>query len=345
MQATTTITAILLMLFAIGNCTLVAHDQDVAAYETTFPSMGTLVSLQAFSKDPKAVEEAFAKTRVEIDRLVKIFSDYDEESEARQLTREDKLDQWQQVSPEMWEVLVASDEWNRQSDGAFDASVGQLSILWRKARRTKRVPTQAEIADALKLCGWKHVELDHATKSFRFKIANLRLDFGAIAKGYVIERAYQHLADDGLPSSLVRAGGDIRCGAPPPGRDGWKIEIANVDASNDAPARFLLSNAAVSSSGDLHQFIEIDGKRRSHVIDPKTGIGVEGPKMVTVVARNSMVADVADTTICVLTHEAGIELARKVPDISVRIVSRISMADKSEMKVSENGFDKLVPLP
>ena len=106
----------------------------------------------------------------------------------------------------------------------------------------------------------------------------------------------------------------------------------------DPTSRFLISNAAISSSGDLHQYIEIDGKRRSHVLDPKTGIGVEGPMMVTVVAPQfpSWKRDAADTTICVLGHESGIALAKKKPDLKVRIVSRDNAAG---LRVSQSGFD------
>ena len=199
--------------------------------KSRFPPWGLWFRWQSYSDDPKRVEGAFAKTRSEIDRLVKIFSDYDEESEARQLTTEEKINTWQPVSSEMWEVLSASDEWNRLSNGAFDASIGQLSILWRKARKANRIPSQAEIASSLKRCGWQHVELDSKSKSIRITLKDLRLDFGAIAKGYIIEQAYRILASSGLPRSLVRAGGDLRCGDPPPGREGWKIEIANVDNS------------------------------------------------------------------------------------------------------------------
>lgn len=319
--------------------------EPASGYEVTFPSMGTLVSFKTFSADEKLVEESFKKAREEVDRLEKIFTDYDEESETRQLTREEKVNTWQQVSPEMWEVLRASDEWNRLSDGAFDASVGQLSILWRKARRVKRIPDRGDIEQALKSCGWKHVELDADSKAIRIKLANLRLDFGAIAKGYIIERAYQRLLASGLPSSMVRAGGDLRLGDAPPGREGWRIEIANIDEASDEPTRMLLANAAVSSSGDLHQYMEVDGVRRSHVLDPRTGIGVEGPSMVTVVARDSMTADVADTTICVMGHEAGMKLAKKRADFQVRMVSRVSTDGQAELKISQHGFDALMPRP
>ena len=320
------------------------NSDDPTAFEVTFPSMGTLVSLKTFAADSTAVEAAFQATRAEIDRLAFIFTDYDEESETRKLTEDDRIGTWQKVSPELWEVLTVADDWHRQSEGAFDVSVGRLSLLWRSARSKKRIPTQEQIDDALRYCGWKHVELDPEIRSVRIQLKGLRLDFGAVAKGYIIESAYQFLAKRGYPSSLVRAGGDLRCGTPPPGRDGWRIEIENVDDMQKQRSGYLIANAAISSSGDRFQFIEIDGKRRSHVIDPRTGLGVEGPMLVTVIADNATIADTADTTICVMGHEAGMRLAKLHPELKVRILSRVSGEKSGQERVSQQGFDQLVPL-
>ena len=290
-------------------------------YELVFPAMGTMLAFQSFSDDDQRVERVFGEARKEIDRLVEILSDYSAESETVLLSQPDKVGKWQTTSPELFEVLQVCDRWNKLSGGAFDASIGQLSVLWRKARKSKTVPSQAEIDQALKHCGWQHVHLDPATRSVKLDIEGLKLDFGAMGKGYIIDKAYATLAVGGLPRSLVRAGGDLRCGDPPPGRKGWRIEIAKIDDSQSAPTRLLLANGAVSSSGDLYQYIEIDGQRRSHVIDPRTGIGVPGPRLVTVIAASSTEADVADTALCVMPDVAAMKLAEKLGNIDVRIVS------------------------
>ncbi len=322
-----------------------ADEPEVVAYEVTFPSMGTLVSLKTFGTHAKSVEAAFTATRDEIARLAFIFTDYDEESETRKLTEDDRIGKWQEVSPELWELLKVCDEWHRLSDGAFDVSVGRLSVLWRSARSKNRIPTTEQINDALKYCGWKHVELNDSDKTVKIKLKGLRLDFGAVAKGYIIERAYKFLAARDYPVSLVRAGGDLRCGLAPPGREGWRIEIENVDETKSERSGYLIANAAISSSGDRYQFMEVDGKRLSHVIDPRTGVGVEGPMLVTVIAETSTQADAADTAICVMGHEAGMRVAKTLPDLKVRIVSRRPDADAGKERVSQQGFDSLVPIP
>jgi thiamine biosynthesis lipoprotein len=297
------------------------NEANETGYELVFPAMGTMLAFQSFSDDEQRVERVFGETRKEIERLVEILSDYSAESETVLLSQPDKVGQWQQTSPELFEVLQVCDRWNKLSGGAFDASIGQLSVLWRKARKTKTRPAPAEIEEALKHCGWQHVQLDPATRSVKLNIDGLKLDFGAMGKGYIIDKAYERLAAGGLTRSLVRAGGDLRCGEAPPGRSGWRIEIAKIGDSQSPPPRLLLANAAVSSSGDLYQYIEIAGQRRSHVIDPRSGIGVPGPRMVTVIAATSTEADVADTALCVMNDEAAIKLAEKLGNIDVRIVS------------------------
>ena len=307
----------------------VSAEAEASGFELTFPAMGTLLAFQAFGGDQQQVEKAFADARHEVERLVEILSDYGAETETVLLSQPEKVGQWQAVSPDLWEVLKVCDDWHRLSNGAFDASVGRLSVLWRKARKSKTVPTQIEIEEALQHCGWQHVHLDAQTRRVKLDIEGLKLDFGAMGKGYIIDKAYERLAICGLTRSLVRAGGDLRCGDPPPGRTGWPIEIAKLSNEEQAQQLFL-SNAAVSSSGDLYQFIEINGERRSHVLDPGTGMGVPGPRLVTVIAPTATQADAADTALCVMDDDAALALAHRLKTIQVRIAS---MAQGDEQKL------------
>lgn len=308
-------------------------------YEWIFPAMGTTVALQTFHEDKEHVEKVFNEVKIEVDRLESIFSDYDPDSEASLLSTFSGDGNWHSVSPEMWDVLQESDRWNRLSQGKFDASLGKLTSLWRMARRNKTIPAAENIQAAIALTGWKHVELDADRKSIRVNLSGLKLDFGAIAKGYIVDQAFDVLAKNGMKQSLVRAGGDMHCGDPPPGKEGWKIEIGKIDASETEPTQFLVSNVGVATSGDLFQFMVIDGVRRSHVIDVSNGYGVPGPTQATVIAKNSMEADSAATSFCILGHEAGIKLADSIEGIEVRIVSRPSDTDPPKVS-SSRMFEK-----
>ncbi len=145
--------------------------------------MGTTVTFQTFHEDAQLVEQVFEKGRQEVDRLIEIFTDYDDESELLQLVRDERVGEWTQVSSELWQVLRSADVWYERSQGQFDVSVGPLTKIWRQARRKKTVPTDESIAEALALTGWKHVEFDPAQQRIRNQKKRMRLDLGAIAKG------------------------------------------------------------------------------------------------------------------------------------------------------------------
>lgn len=309
----------------VSTCTATPlKDGAVEGYEQQFPSMGTLVTLQAFATDPTQAQTAFAAAQAEVERLVAIMSDYDPDSELSQINRLAGSGQWSQVSPELWEVLEASDRWHQLSDGVFDASLGALTRMWRKARRQNKIPTHSEIENALERCGWKHVEFDRDQKRVRLNIAGMYLDLGAIAKGYIVDRAFQKLQNDGLTSCMVNAGGNLRCGAAPPDRPGWRIEISSLQEGEPPLQRIFLKNAAISTSGDLWQFTMIDGKRRSHILDARTGIGIEGPVSVSVIAPNAQDADAASTSLCILGRERGLEVLATVPHCDALFLSRLN---------------------
>jgi len=127
---------------------------------------------------------------------------------------------------------------------------------------------------------------------------------GGIAKGFILDRALETLSAEGVSRALIEAGGDIVVSGPPPDRDGWTVQLPG--AAPDGGSRTArLRDAAVSTSGDTEQFVEIDGTRYSHVIDPRTGVGLTHRLLVTVVVDRGVTADGLATTVGVLSREAG----------------------------------------
>lgn len=300
-----------------------APPTKVDGYEQQFPSMGTLITLQAFSADKSLVQKAFESAEKEVERLVNMMSDYDPDSELSKINLLAGSGQWSSPSPELWEVLEASDKWHRLSNGTFDASLGALTRMWRKARRQKKIPSEEDVHQALQHCGWKHVELDREQKRIRLSMPGMYLDLGAIAKGYIVDRAYQILLKEGLKSCMVNAGGNLRCGDAPPDRPGWRIEITSLQEGEPPLRRIYLKNAAISTSGDLWQFMLIDGKRRSHILDAKTGWGLEGPVSVSVIAPNAQDADAASTSMCALGRIQGAEVLAQLPGFEALFLSKL----------------------
>jgi len=244
------------------------------------------------------------------------------------------------VSAELFFVLSKAQEVSRQSDGAFDVTVGPVVQLWRAARKRRKLPDAEKLAEARELVGWRNVRLDKDRRAVQLLKPGMKLDLGGIAKGYAADQALAVLKKQGIERALVAAGGDIAVSGPPPGSDGWKIAIATLPGEGD-PGRLVLHHAAVSTSGDAEQFVEIDGKRYSHIVDPRTGIGLIGRMSATVVARRGIDADSLTKVVAVLGPEKGIKIIETNEGASARMVR--AKGDGFETIVSKN-FPKLHPV-
>lgn len=208
----------------------------------------------------------------------------------------------QPVPPDVLAVLQAANALTRATDGAFDVTVGPYARLWRQARQSGRLPPTDSLDAAARRTGWHRVRLDPIAGTVELLTPGMELDVGGIAKGYAIDEVAHVLRAHGVERSLIELGGDLRLGRPPPGRDGWRVALAH--ASAPAPDTLTLHDVAVASSGDAEQFIEIDGTRYSHVIDPRTGQGVRHRLAATVVAPTGLAADGYATAVTLLDAEA-----------------------------------------
>jgi len=239
---------------------------------------------------------------LEIERLEQSFSDWRPDSEISQFAERAGTGPVP-VSRDLLDVLRRAREVSEATDGAFDVTVGPLVQLWRAARRAGALPAAEEVARARELVGWRLVEIDDHAGTVALAKPGMRLDLGGIGKGYACQRALEVLARRGFESALVQMGGDLVCGAPPPGRAGWEIDSRGE--------RLAFHDCAVATSGDTEQHVEIGGVRYSHVVDPRTGLGLTTRTLVTVTASHGATADAFATAIGVLGSEAlGIDLER-----------------------------------
>ena len=324
-----------------------ATEKVLEGYETTFPAMGSTMSIIAYSTNESQATAAFEEAQREAARLSNIMTDYESDSELNLFVTNAPTPM--PLSKDLWNVLISSQVWHDRTNGAFDASVGTLTRLWRAARRAKSHPNPEAIANAMSLCGWQHVQLDSTAQTGTINKQGVKIDLGGIAAGYIIDAAFEVMISHGLTTCLINAGGDIRCGDSPPGRAGWRIEVAPLAAKPRTGAnakstitdsqplrRIYLSNASVVTSGDLWQFSEFDGVRRSHIIDPKTGIGVPGPSVVAVIAKKCVDADAAATAISVMGLQSGMLFASRQSDIEALMVIRDPKTNELQYRVTDD---------
>ena len=275
--------------------------------------MPVRIRLYSSSEDAAGIAAAAAFARVAV--LDQMMSDYRLDSELRRLGRS-----WAPVSRELFGVLERAIEIADATEGAFDPTVGPLVALWREARHSRRLPDATAIDAAKSLVGWQLVQLDAARPAVRLAREGVRLDLGGIAKGYIIQQALQAMIPFGVTRALVEAGGDIVVGDAPPGREGWSIDVAGSDAEFVARAA-RLTNAALATSGPTAQFVEIDGVRYSHVVDPRTGLGLTNQVTARVIAADGATADALATALTVAPDTLS-RIRRRFPDTVASLVQR-----------------------
>jgi thiamine biosynthesis lipoprotein len=305
---------ILLAAFLVSICGFQAADERaLKKYHFSEPHMGTTVSVTFYAEDEATAKKAAKATFARVVELDGIMSDYRPSSELMQLCKKAGGPPVP-VSKELFTVLEFAQEISRRSNGALDVTVGPVVRLWRKARRTRELPSVEALEKARALVGYQKMKLDPKNRTVQLSLIGMLLDLGAIAKGFAADCMLAVLRQFGITRAMAVLGGDIAVGEPPPGTKGWKIGIAPLKNPLAKPAKYLLlRNQGVSTAGDVEQYVEIGGKRYSHIVDPKTGLGLVGRMSVTVVARNGLTADALDTTACVLGPERGLKLIDDTP--------------------------------
>jgi FAD:protein FMN transferase len=290
-------------------------------FEFSEPQMGVPFRIVMYAGDESTARTAARAAFDRISQLNSILSDYDSDSELSRLSRSSGSGRDVPIGQELWEVLSRGQELAVRSDGAFDVTVGPSVNLWRRARRRHELPEPDLLEKNRLRVGYWNLVLHPQDRSATLKAEGMRLDLGGIAKGFAADQALELLKRGGISRALVAADGDIRVGDPPPGMDGWQIGLATLDVGNSPGVEtILLRNAAVSTSGDLSQRLEIGGVRYSHIVDPRSGIGLTDHSLVTVIAPDAMTSDSLATTVSVLGPLKGLELIEAFPGTGARIL-------------------------
>jgi thiamine biosynthesis lipoprotein len=314
--------------------------QPLERFTFTEPHMGTTVRIVLYASDEATAKKAAKAAFARIAELNAVMSDYQPDSELMKLCK-DTSGKPVSVSANLFDVLQKSLHFAELSEGALDVSISPVVRLWRRSRRTGVMPDAAELKKAVDLVDYRKVRLDAKTRTVQLLLMGMMLDLGCIGKGYAADAALAVLRQHGITRALVALGGDIAVGDPPPDAPGWKVGVAHLKNPDAPPTHhLLLKNAGVSTSGDSEQFYEFNGKRYSHIVDPKTGLGLIGRRSVTVVAPNATTSDALDTAICVMGVERGLKMLESQPGCSGLLVFEIG--DRIETTPSKDFANHLV---
>lgn len=283
--------------------------------------MATLFRISCYAPDKARAEKAVERCFEKIGELNRIFTDYDPTSELMRLCAPEARYP-AQLSEPLADLLDKSVYFARLAKGTFDPTCGHLSQLWRRTRRQKKLPPKERLDSAIAATDWRRIHLDAANRTLTLEPGTL-LDLGGVAKGYAADECLRILKEEGLSQSIVIAGGDTAAGDAPPAKPGWEVTLRT--SSTGEPDTVYLANRAVSTSGDLHQFVEIDGVRYSHILSLKTGLGLTKSVACSVIADDCTTSDALATAMCVLGEKAGTALAKQsFPKVEVRFTHPFS---------------------
>ena len=277
--------------------------------EFTAKCMGTEFRIIIDHDNEKLCQNAADSAFEEADRLNQIFSDYIADSEISLLSESSFTGRNIKLSDELFEVLKYSKSLAIKTDNAFDPTIGQLSRLWRISRFRKSLPSKKSIDRAVNLKGIENLQLIEKSKEAALKKPGIVLDLGGIAKGYTADMMLKSLNESGVERCLIDAGGDLTLGKRPRGELGWKIEVGGKKHP-DLPI-LSLENCSIATSGDSSQFVEINGSRFSHIMNPATGHGLKTLSQVTIIAENGMKADSLATACSVMGLSLTKQLSKK----------------------------------
>lgn len=271
--------------------------------------MGSAFNLIIVSADSNKANHLARKSYELVDSLNHIFSNYDSSSELSKINASAGLLPYK-MSRAMLDLVQKSQYAYIQSKGAYDISIGPLSSLWRNARKAKLFPEASTVLATKKLVGFAQVKINKRLGTIFLPNADMHLDFGGIAKGYIAQWVINFLKANGIQQALVDAGGDIVMSGAPLNQKGWLIGV-NLPETTDQllNKKLQLSNCSVATSGDVYQFIEYKGVKYSHIINPLTGYGVTNLRNVTIVAKTGATADWLATACSILPIKEAKQLA------------------------------------
>ncbi len=309
---------------------LAVHRRVIRAERYWLDFMGTGTHVIVLARDDRQAEKCFQAARAEIERIDSLMDYHDPNSELSQINRK-AFEQAVKVDRALFEVISSAIGYSEISGGEFDITVGPLVELWS---RSEIKPTEEEIQAARAKVGFRKLIIDPNEMTVRFGIEGMKIDLGSIAKGFAIDRAVNALIECGAGGGLVDIGGDLRSFGAAPGGDEYIVGLQNPQAVEDVNEpgllmRFGIEDMAVATSGDYRRYVEIDGERISHIIDPAATAGAKIYSSVTVIAKDATSADALATMLSLMEPEKAIETVERLDDTEAVLVTKDNQIIKS----------------
>lgn len=297
-------------------------------YKRTLKLMGSRFDITVVAPDSIVANQYIDTAISEIDRIEKLISSWDENSQTSEINRNAGI-QPVKVDAELFNLIERAIGISKLTDGAFDISYASMDEIWKFDGNMTEMPSEEEINASVAKVGYKNILLNHGDGTVFLKNKGMKIGFGAIGKGYAADKTKDLLVSKGVNSGIINASGDMSIWGKQTDGSDWKIAITNPLNKNKVFALLPINNGAVVTSGNYEKYVNFNGKRYSHIIDPRTGYPSSGIISVTVFAPKAELADALATSVFVMGKDAGLDRINQLPQIECIIIDEKGNISKS----------------
>ncbi|TPE44429.1 FAD:protein FMN transferase [Pontibacter mangrovi] len=312
--------------------------KEPEAQKKVLKLMGTRFELVAVSHDPQKAWEAIDAGIKEIQRIEALISEWQTTSQTSEINRNAGIKPVV-VDEELYDLISRSNRISQMTGGAFDISFASIYNVWKYDGSMKTVPSPEEVAASVSKINYKNIILNPKDHSVYLKEPGMKIGFGAIGKGYAANRARDVMREMGIAGGVVNAAGDMVTWGKQANGEPWYVGIADPAEKDKVFSWLTADNTAVVTSGNYEKYVDLGGKRYSHIIDPRTGYPAEGLKSVTVVCPNGELADALATAVSVLGPEEGLYLINQLKGVECLLVTdddKIVTSEKLNLHFYQN---------
>lgn len=293
--------------------------QEVMRKRTTL-LMGSRFDITIVAQDSLTAETRINETIAEITRIENLISDWKSDSQVSEVNQNAGI-RAVKVDKEVFDLTKRAIAISKMTNGAFDISFAAMEKVWKFDGSMTEIPTPEQIKKSVEKVGYKNIVLDSIQSTIFLQLPGMKIGFGSIGKGYAADKAREVMEAKGIKAGIVNASGDLTTWGKQPNGKAWTIGITNPFDTEKFVKIVPLKREAVTTSGDYEKFVELNGKRYSHIINPITGYPATGLVSVTVFGPSAEMANGFSTSLIVLGKEAGLQLINQYPEYSCMMIT------------------------
>lgn len=304
--------------------------QQVERHNKVLKLMGSRFEITAIHEDPQVAWDAINAGIAEIQRIERLISSWDPNSQTSEVIRQAGIAPVQ-VDQELFDLIKRAIQISKITDGAFDISYASMDRIWKFDGSMKEMPDAETVALAASRIDYHKIILNEAERTVLLKDKGMKIGFGAIGKGYAAQKAKEVMSSLGIKNGVVNASGDLIAWGHDEKGQVFEVGIADPKNIQQVLSWLQVENTSVVTSGDYERYVMFDNKRYAHIIDPRTGYPTTGIKSVTIITANPELADALSTSVFVLGVDQGLELVNQLPGVECLIIT-----DQDQIKTSQN---------